>query len=170
MPVFWGYLDHPYYWPVRIGSQVKTRQSQNYKFKEFAKTSNVWILKKKKKKKKKNILHTTHLLELLDKMYKYQMDLASIVEDTKQTRFCPKTDKLTYGRMDRWTDGQGETSIPPFNFVERGYKYSKLNFATTCPWTIIINNWSLDKNWPCIKNHIFGCILWLISFANSVKF
>ena len=26
--------------------QVKTRQSQSYKFKEFAKTSNVWILKK----------------------------------------------------------------------------------------------------------------------------
>ena len=28
-----------------IGSQVKTRQSQSYKFKEFAKISNFWILK-----------------------------------------------------------------------------------------------------------------------------
>ena len=39
--------DYPYYWPVHIGSQVKTRQSQSYKFKEFAKTFNFWILKKK---------------------------------------------------------------------------------------------------------------------------
>ena len=37
--------DYPYYWPVDIGSQVKTRQSQSYKFKEFAKT--LRILKKK---------------------------------------------------------------------------------------------------------------------------
>ena len=41
--------DYPYYRPVHIGSQVKTRQSQSYIFKEFAKTSNFWILKKKKK-------------------------------------------------------------------------------------------------------------------------
>ena len=47
-------------------------------------------------------------------MCKYEMDLTSIVENTEQTRFCPQTD----GRK----DGQGETSIPPFNFVEaRGY-------------------------------------------------
>ena len=42
-------------------------------------------------------------------MCKYEMDLASIVEDTEWTRFRP--------------DGQGETSIPPFNFVEQGYNY-----------------------------------------------
>ena len=36
----------------------------------------------------------THLLKLLDKMCKYEMDLASIVEDTEQTRFCPQTDKV----------------------------------------------------------------------------
>ena len=38
----------------------------------------------------------THLLKLLDKMCIYEMDLASIVEDTERTRFCPQTD----GRMD----------------------------------------------------------------------
>ena len=54
----------------------------------------------------------THLLKLLDKVYEYEMDLVSIVEDTERTRFCPQ--------MDRWTDG--ETSIPPFNFIEPGYK------------------------------------------------
>ena len=45
-------------------------------------------------------------------MCKYEMDPMSIVEDTERTRFCPQTD--------RRTDGQGETSIPPFNFVEAG--------------------------------------------------
>ena len=85
--------------------QVKRRQSQTYKFKKFAKISNFWILKR--------ALHETHLLKLLDKMCKYEMDPMSIVEDTERTRFCPQ--------MDRRTDGQGDTSIPPpFNFVEAG--------------------------------------------------
>ena len=72
MPAFWVYPppphDYPHYWPVHIGSQVETRQSQSYKFKEFAKTSNFLILKKK-----------NYMLKLLDKMCKYEMDLASIV-------------------------------------------------------------------------------------------
>ena len=48
MPAFWGYPlpphDYPYLWFI-IGSQVKTRQSQSYKFKEFAKTSFFFVLK-----------------------------------------------------------------------------------------------------------------------------
>ena len=80
-----------------IGSQVKRRQSQSHKFKKFAKISNFWILKR--------ALHATHL-KLLDKMCKYEMDPMSIVEDIERTRFCPQTD--------RRTDGQGDTSIPPF--------------------------------------------------------
>ena len=47
-------------------------------------------------------------------MYKYEMDPVSIIKKTEQTRFCPQTD----GRMDGRTDRQGETSIPPFSFVE----------------------------------------------------
>ena len=93
--------------PIRlshIGSQVKKRQSQSYKFKEFAKISNSCILEQ--------TLPTTHLLKLLDKMCKYEIDLASIVEDTEGTQFYPQTD--------RRTDGQGQTSIPLFNFVEAG--------------------------------------------------
>ena len=43
-------------------------------------------------------------------MCKYEMDRMSIVEDTERTGFCPQTDR----RMNRRTDGQGETSIPPF--------------------------------------------------------
>ena len=41
----------------------------------------------------------THLLKLLDKVCKYEMDPASIVEDTEWTRFCPQMD----GQMDKWT-------------------------------------------------------------------
>ena len=89
-----------------IGSQVKTRLSQSYIFKEFAKTSNCSILIK--------TLHETHTLKLLDKMCKYEMDTASIIKDTEL--FCPQMDRQTDG----WTDRQGETSLPPFNFVEWG--------------------------------------------------
>ena len=48
----------------------------------------------------------THLLKLIDKMCKYEMDPASIVEDTERSQFCPPPDSRTEGR-------QGETSIPP---------------------------------------------------------
>ena len=41
----------------------------------------------------KRALHATHLLKLLDKMCKYEMDPMSIVEDTERTRFCPQTDR-----------------------------------------------------------------------------
>ena len=43
-------------------------------------------------------------------MCKYEMDLASIVEVTERTQFCPLTDGQT--------DGRRETSTPPINFVE----------------------------------------------------
>ena len=44
-------------------------------------------------------------MKLLDKMYKYEMDPASIVEDTEWTGFCPQTD--------RWH----ETNIPSFQLL-----------------------------------------------------
>ena len=56
-------------------------------------------------------LHVTHLLKLLDKMYKYEMDPASIVEVTERTRLCPQTD----GQTD-----YVKPVYPPFNFVEAG--------------------------------------------------
>ena len=70
------------YW---ILSQKKT--SQSYKFKNFAKISNLLILKK--------ALHATHLLKLLDKMCKYEMDPMSIIEVTERPWFCPQTDRRT---------------------------------------------------------------------------
>ena len=64
----------------------------------------------------------THLLKLLDKMCKHEMDPASIVEDTEQTWFCPHTD--------RWTDGQTDQVkpvYPPFNLIEVGGMISLCN-------------------------------------------
>ena len=58
-------------------------------------------------------LHMTHLLKLLDKMCKYEMDPTNIVEDTERTRFCPQTDRRTDGQTDKV-----KPVYPPFNFVE----------------------------------------------------
>ena len=52
-------------------------------------------------------------MKLVDKMCKYEMDPAIIVEDTERTRFCPQTNR----RM----DGQSKTSIPLS--LKRGYDY-----------------------------------------------
>ena len=110
-PAFWGYPppphDYPYYWVILDPYWVKRRQSQSYKFKEFAELSNFWILKQ--------MLHATHLLKLLDKMCKYEMYPTSFVEVTERTRFCPQMD----GQTDRRTDDV-KPVYPPFNFVEAG--------------------------------------------------
>ena len=50
-------------------------------------------------------LHATHLLKLLSKMYKYEMDTTRTVGTTERT--CDA------GRTDGWS----ETNIPPNNFV-----------------------------------------------------
>ena len=57
----------------------------------------------------------THLLKLLDKMYKYEMDPTRTVGATEWTR--------DVGQMDGRTDGWSETNIPPNNFVVWGYNY-----------------------------------------------
>ena len=74
----------------RIPSQKKTVKATNLK--SLLKFQFFWILKQ--------TLHTTHVLKLLDKMCKYEMDSTSIVEDTERTWFSPQTDRVTW---------QGET-------------------------------------------------------------
>ena len=69
-----------------IRSQVKTRQSQSYKFKK--KLPKILILKFCKKL-------ATHLLKLLDKMYKYAMDPTRTVGTTEPTRDTGRTDRRT---------------------------------------------------------------------------
>ena len=48
-------------------------------------------------------LHETHLLKLLDKMYKYEMDPSRTVGATERTR--------DVGQTDGQTDGHSETSL-----------------------------------------------------------
>ena len=77
-------------------------------------------------------------------MYKYEMDPTSIVEDTEQTQ---------HPQMDRQTDWQGETNIPPFNLVERGYNNAE--------WCLLHNDGLMQKQCNSIANalelHLF-CI------------
>ena len=100
-PVFWGYSpppnDYPYSWVIL---DPKSKE-------DTVKVTNL-----KKLPKFQFMLHATHLHTLLDKMCKYEMDPMSIIEDTERTWFCLQ--------MDRRTDGQGETSVPPFNLVAAG--------------------------------------------------
>ena len=65
-------------------------------------------------------LHTTHLLWLLDKMYKYEMDPTRTVGPTERTRDAIRMDGETDGQTDGGTDGQSETNIPPNTFVVQG--------------------------------------------------
>ena len=79
-------------WPIlliQIVSQVKTITKSKLQFNEiqFATTLFFYFLKK--------TLHATHFLKLFDKICKYVMDPASIVEDTEGTPFCPQMDRRT---------------------------------------------------------------------------
>ena len=124
-PAFWGYIpppppppplpnDYPYHWVI-LDPKSNEDKVRVTNFKNSPKFQIFWILKP--------ALHATHLLKLLDKMCKYEMDPMSIIEDTERTRFCPQTD--------RWTDGQGDTSIPPFqpqtDRRTRWYQYTPLS-------------------------------------------
>ena len=75
------------------------------------------IIKKKCQKFKflnfQRTFHATHLLKLLDKMYKYEMDPTKTVGATKRTQDAGRTDGPTDGQM----DGRSETNLPPNNFV-----------------------------------------------------
>ena len=107
MPAFW---DTPRRLMIthtrdshKIPSQNKTKSKLQI-LKKNAKNSNFVILQE--------TLHVTHLMKLLDKMYKYGMDPTRTVCATERTRDAGWTDEQTDGR----TDGRSETNIPPNNF------------------------------------------------------
>ena len=56
-------------------------------------------------------LHTTHLLKLLDKMYRYEMDPARTGGATEQTWDAGRMD----GWMERQTDGQTDGVKPIYS-------------------------------------------------------
>ena len=111
-PAFWDtHPPPPAPWlpilMIHIRPQVKTRQSQSYKFKKIAKNSNFEILLE--------TLHATHLLKLFHKMYKYEMDPTRTVGATERTRDAGLTlDGCgTDGRTDRRTEWNQYPPPPP---------------------------------------------------------
>ena len=64
-------------------------------------------------------LHATHLLKLLDKMYKYEMDPSRTVAATERTRDAGRTDGLT--------DRQSETNIPLTSSLCGGIMMTEIN-------------------------------------------
>ena len=100
-PAFWGYprrlmITHTIE-SCWIPSEKKTKSK--YNFKKIAKSSNFWILKR--------ALHAKHLLKLLDKMC-----------NMKCIQWVLLKIQSGHDSVHRRTDGQGDTSIPSFNFVE----------------------------------------------------
>ena len=106
---------------IHIRSQVKTRQSQSYKFKTNAKNLKFEILHK--------MLNATRLLKLLDKMYKYEMDSTRTVDATEQTRNAGRTD----GRLDRWTD-RVKPIYPLTTSLCGGYKNTFYHYSALNHW------------------------------------
>ena len=107
-PAFWDTPAAPWLpiLAIHISSQVKTRK---------VKVTNLKKLQKIQKYFQK-ALHLTHLLKLLDKLYKYQMDPTRTLGATERTRDAGQTD----GRTDERMDGRTETNIPSNNFVVWG--------------------------------------------------
>ena len=70
--------------------------------------------------------HATHLLKLLKKMYKHEMEPTKTVGGTEQTRDTGQKDGRTVGQTE---DGQSETSIIPkklhciINVISLGVNY-----------------------------------------------
>ena len=111
-PAFWDTVPWLPILVIHIRSQVKTRQSQSYKFKKIAKNPNVEILQE--------TLHATHFLKLLDKMSKYEMDPTRTVGSTEWTRNAGRTDGRTNVLTDGQTDGV-KPIYPPTTFLCGGY-------------------------------------------------
>ena len=146
-----------------IESRDKRRQSQSYKFKEFAKISNFYFL--------------------LDKMCKYKMDLTSTIQVTERTRFCPQTD----GQTGRWR----ESIIPPFQLRWRGgynkliscWFYGSLEDTNYIPWHRNSKVVKVTPWWPfavamptflLVKNNVCTSVtmtwIWMIMMIHKMLF
>ena len=103
--------SRPLWRPYNVTSQVKSRQSQSYKFKKkMGKIQNLEFCKEN--------LHITHLL---DTMCKYEMKWVRLV------LYCGNYRAEMILSTDGQTDGYDETSIPSSNFVEQGiYLYTSV--------------------------------------------
>ena len=73
----------------------------------------------------------THLMELDDKMCKYEMDLSSIVEETEWTQFGLQIDR----QMDKVK--------PAYPLKCVGGEYKKLEISSL----FVGGNWGYENNW-----------------------
>ena len=132
MPPFWGYLL------IHIGSQVKRRQSQSYKFIEFAKISHRWFFI--------STLHNIHLLKLLDKMCKYQLwaQVEWWLEHRHGWLVKPQWAGSVLGRVTRYEyQVLGSTSIPArLDTLVYWEPFSWLTSVGTTRNTVIRLGWS----------------------------
>ena len=104
---------------IHIRSQVKTRQSQSYKFLKIAKNSNFEIWQE--------ILHATHL-KLLDTKCKYEMDLTKTVGATERTPDA--------GRMDGQTEWNQYNPPPPPTTYKNVTGICPRNQMLQCVWKL----------------------------------
>ena len=65
-------------------------------------------------------LHATHILKLLSKMYKYEMNPTRTVGATEQTRDAERMDGQTDGRTDGWMDRRMDGVKPIYPQPIRG--------------------------------------------------
>ena len=84
-------------------------------------------------------------------MCKYEMDLASFVEDTERTRFCPQTDRWTDGWTDRRTD-----KVKPvyFNFFEAGVIITEKLQSVQIKHVFFKDNWYI----LAVKTTLFNMV------------
>ena len=76
----------------------------------------------------------THLMKLAEKMCKYEIDPASIVENTEWTRFCPEIDEKMDRQMARWNQHMPLQlhSSRGHNYRNVSIKICKLDMLTAC--------------------------------------
>ena len=110
-PLFWDTRRWPMITHTRdsheIPSQNKTKSKLQILKKKITQNSNFEILQE--------TLHVTHLLKLLDKMYKHEMDPTRTVG-----RYRADTGCGTDGQTDRWTEGV-KPIYPPTTLLCGGY-------------------------------------------------
>ena len=154
---FWGYPPpphgYPYYWVI-LDPKSKEDKVKVTNLKNLPKFQN-WILKQ--------TLHATHLLKLLDKMCKYEMDPTSIVEVTERTRFCPQTDGKTDRRTNGRTDGRTTWSqyTPLSTSLKRGYKEQ--------PFSCMVLLWVQIVRYVLLADRIRWFVHYTISFSSLCK-
>ena len=95
---FWDTAQSPMITLTSGSHQIPSQNKTKSKLQMLKKLPKIQILL--------STLHTTHLLKLLDKMYKYEMDPTRIVGATERTWDAGQTDGRTDGRVDGRTDGR----------------------------------------------------------------